>query len=105
MFGKITPSFDVVILPYNSPFMKFAIRPKNNPIGAQIDKISDMYFKGTVQMKEYDPESPTFAISQKIVSGLLYVIQQTYEEQFKNFKVITKEGTDKYSVTFKITKN
>lgn len=32
-------------------------------------------------------------------------MQQTYEEEFKHFKVITEEGTDKYSVTFKITKN
>ena len=69
------------------------------------DKISDMYFKGTIQMKNYDPENPAFAIAQKVVSGLLLVMQQTYEEQFKYFRVITEEGTDKYSVTFKITKN
>jgi len=69
------------------------------------DKISDMYFKGTIQMKNYDPDNPAFAIAQKVVSGLLYVMQETYEEQFKYFKVITEEGTDKYSVTFKITKN
>lgn len=69
------------------------------------DKITEMYFKGTIQMKNYDPNSPAFPIAQKIVSGLLYAMQQTYENHFKHFKVITEEGTDKYSVTFKITKN
>lgn len=69
------------------------------------DKISDMYFKGTIQMKNYNPDDPSFAIAQKIVSSLLYVTKHTYEEQFKHFKVIIQEGTDKYSVTFKITKN
>lgn len=69
------------------------------------DKINDMYFKGTIQMKNYNPDDPSFAIAQKIVSGLLYIMQHAYEEQFKYFKVITHEETDKYSVTFKITKN
>lgn len=69
------------------------------------DKISDMYFKGTIQMKNYDPDNPAFAIAQKVVSGLLYVMQETYKDQFKHFKIITESGTDKYSVTFKITKD
>lgn len=69
------------------------------------DEISDMYFKGTIQMKNYDPENPAFVIAQKVVSGLLYVMQETYEEKFKHFKVMTEEGTDKYSVTFKVTKD
>lgn len=69
------------------------------------DKINDMYFKGTIQMKNYNPDDPSFVIAEKIVSGLLYMMQHAYEEQFKYFKVITQEGTDKYSVTFKITRN
>lgn len=68
-------------------------------------KIADMYFKATIQMKDYNPDDPAYAIAQKFVSGLLHTMQLTMEEQFKNFKVITEEGTDKYSVTFKITKN
>ena len=69
------------------------------------NKISDMYFKGTIQLKNYNPDDPSFKIAQKVVSGLLYVMQKTYEEQFQYFKVITTEGEDKYSVTFKITKD
>lgn len=69
------------------------------------DKISDMYVKGTIQMKNYDPDNPVFEITQNIVSGLIHVMKRAYEEQFKFFKVITEQGTDKYSVTFKITKN
>ena len=64
-----------------------------------------MYFKGTIQLKNYNPDDPSFKIAQKVVSGLLYVMQKTYEEQFQYFKVITTEGEDKYSVTFKITKD
>jgi hypothetical protein len=69
------------------------------------NKVSDMYFKGTIQLKNYNPDDPSFKIAQKVVSGLLYVMQKTYEEQFQYFKVFTTEDEDKYSVTFKITKD
>lgn len=69
------------------------------------DKISEMYFKATIQMKDYNPDDPTFGIAKKIISGLLYVMQETYEEKFKYFKVYTEDNDDKYSVIFKITKN
>ena len=32
-FGNITPHGKSVVLPYSSPLIKFAILPKNNPIG------------------------------------------------------------------------
>ena len=69
------------------------------------EKISDMYFKSTVQMKNYDPNNPAFAIAQKVVSGLFYGIKEEYQKQFKHYKLITEEKDDRYSVTFKITKN
>ncbi len=69
------------------------------------DKIFNLFFKGTIQMKNYDPNNPTFSISKKIVSGLLKIMQKKYEKQFQNFKLITHDKDDKYSVTFKITKD
>lgn len=40
LFGKIVPKLELVTLPYNSPLIKFAILPKNSPIGATVVIIS-----------------------------------------------------------------
>lgn len=69
------------------------------------DAINEMYFKGTIQMLNYDPSNPTFKVAQKVVSGLLNVMKNAYEEKFRYYDILTKEGTDKYSVTFKVKKN
>lgn len=69
------------------------------------DKINQMYFKGTYKIKDYEENSLAFGIAQKVVSGLLRTFEQTYKQYFKNVKTIIYEGTDEYSVTFKITKN
>lgn len=69
------------------------------------DKMVDMYVKGTIKMKNYDPNNPAFEIAEKITSGLFYAMEQTYKEKFKYFKsMITSEG-DTYSITVKVTKN
>lgn len=69
------------------------------------DKINDMYFKSTIEAKNYNPNDPSFAITQKLISGTLFVMKHVYKKQFKYYKVTTKEETCKYSVTFKILKN
>ena len=68
-------------------------------------ELNEMYFKGIYKFKNYNEESDIFKASQKIMSGLLYVMKQTYKQQFKYVDVMTKEGTDEYSVTFRVKKN
>lgn len=69
------------------------------------DKINDMYFKGTIRLKNYDANDPAYKTAKNIVSGLFKLMQIAYEEQFKYFKVMTEEQDDRYMITFKITKN
>ena len=69
-------------------------------------KLNEMYFKGTYKIKNYTEENNlAFSITKRIVSGLLRVTEKTYTEKFKNVETIIGESDDKYSVTFKITKN
>ena len=69
------------------------------------DKINDMYYKGTIRLKNYDANDPAYKTAKNIVSGAFRLMQIAYKEQFKNFKVITEEQDDRYMITFKITKN
>ncbi len=91
-FTKVNDAEDDDLVTYAQILVRFDNR----------DKINDLYFKGTLKLKNYDPNDKTFYITQKILSAGLYVLQKTYEEEYKNFKIITKEGKDKYSVTLKI---
>ena len=68
-------------------------------------KINDMYYKGTIRLKEFAPDDPAYKIAKNLVSGAFKLMQIAYKEQFKYFKVITEEQDDKYMITFKITKN
>ena len=68
-------------------------------------KINDMYYKGTIRLKEFAPDDPAYRIAKNLVSGAFKLMQIAYKEQFKYFKVITEEQDDKYMITFKITKN
>lgn len=67
------------------------------------EKVSDMYFKMTLQLLNYDPNDKTFLLSQQLVSGMFEVMKQSYEELFENFKIIAKESPEEYAVTFKLT--
>ena len=69
------------------------------------DKINDMYYKGTIRLKNYDANDPAYKTAKNIVSGVFRLMQIAYKEQFKYFKVITEEQDDRYMITFKITKN
>ncbi len=68
-------------------------------------KIDDMYYKGTIRLKEFAPDDPAYKFAKNLVSGAFKLMQIAYKEQFKYFKVITEEQDDRYMITFKITKN
>lgn len=67
------------------------------------DKINDLYFKGTVQMKNYDPDDFTFKITKKILTTVLNGMKRSYQEDFKKYKFMTIDDKDKLSVLFRIT--
>lgn len=69
------------------------------------DKVSDFYAKGSIQIKNYDPDDPIFVLSKKITSGLIYAMQQAYKESFKYYKIMTNDLDDTYSFTIKATKD
>lgn len=67
------------------------------------DKINDLYFKGTIQMKNYDPNDYTFKVTKKIVSVVLNTMKISFQKDFKKYKFKTIDEDDKLSVMFKIT--
>lgn len=69
------------------------------------NQLIDCYFKGTIKMINYDKDNPAFFIAKKAASGLLYVMKKSYKDKLKYVDIITSEEDDKYSVTFKITKD
>lgn len=68
-------------------------------------KVSDMYVKGTTQIKNYNPDDPSFEMAKKITTEALRLLQKTYEKQFKYYDVITYDDKDRYSVTFRVLRN
>lgn len=69
------------------------------------EKINEFYVKYFIQIKNYDPDDPTFELTQKLVSGMIQTIKLLYEEEFKYYQIITTEGKTKYSITFKVLKD
>ena len=67
------------------------------------DKINDLYFKGIIQMKNYDPVDYTFKITKKIVSIVLNTMKVSFEKDFQKYKFKTIDEEDKLSVKFRIT--
>lgn len=80
-----------------SAYMQIKVLFDNN------DKINGLYFKGTVQMKNYDPDDFTFKLTKKIVSAMLNSMRKSYQKDFKKYKFRTLDDKDKLSVMFKIT--
>ena len=70
-----------------------------------LEELNEMYYKGIYKFKNYDEDSAIFNASKKIMSGFLFIMKQTYKQQLKYVDIMTKEGTDEYSVTFKVKKN
>lgn len=68
------------------------------------DKVNQLYSKLTMRMINQDPNDPIFVMAQKITSGIFYALQQTYQTQFKDYDIITKETQSEYSFTIKIKK-
>ncbi len=69
------------------------------------DKINDMYLKATLKIKNYEEDKEVYDFSKSIVSGIIYIMQATYEKQLKYFKVRTEEEDDEFSLIFKVTKD
>lgn len=69
------------------------------------DVLNELYLKATLKIKDMDKNNPLFILTQKMVSGLLQMIVESYKEQFKYMKIITNESEYEYSVTVKITDN
>ena len=69
------------------------------------DKPEDMYLKGTIQMKNYDPNDPAFKIAKTTVKGLLFVMKQKYKQELKSVRVSTMDDNDKFSILFKVKKD
>lgn len=69
------------------------------------DKIKDLFIKSTAQIKNYDPNNPAYKFAKNLVTTVINGIQLVYKETFKDYKLITKDEDDKYSITLKINKD
>ncbi len=69
------------------------------------DKINDLFIKSTAQIKNYDPKNPAFKFAKNLVTTVINGIQLVYEEKFKDYKIITNDEDDRYSITLKINKD
>jgi hypothetical protein len=69
------------------------------------EKISEMYVKGTIRMKNYDPNNPAFNIAKRVVNGLIFAMRLQYKEKLKSVKISTTETDDTYTLLFKVKDN
>ena len=68
-------------------------------------KLSTMYFKGTIQMLDYDENNPAYRIARGVAKAGVWAMRAQYKKEFKRYKFFTIDEGDKIGVLFKITKN
>ena len=63
------------------------------------NEVNDMYARGSIVMKNYDPNDPTYKFAKGVVSGLVFVLKKQYKQQFGNVSFRTKDSGQVYSIT------
>ncbi len=67
-------------------------------------KLNEMYIKGSIRIKNYDPKDPAFKIAKNTVNALMLGIRVKYKQMLKNVRIKTYDTGDTYTILFKVTK-
>ncbi len=68
-------------------------------------KLNEMYIKGSILMKNYDPNDPSFKLAKNVVNSLILGIRVKYKQILKNVRISTQDLGDTYTILFKVTKD